>query len=1288
MSHWLLEEQEEMRQQALNLAQRAQNSHKPADEKLIRRAADVLEIAVLDLVLEDAAHDEEKQRELQRAAADAFCLLRALPRPAEPFDAGKFLLRAGSLAVLGDKGTDAEQWLEKEPWAELPVDSENWHKRTWATVLDVWLRLIRKRYTDLGAVLKQISRLRNDQSDFEKKYLVEQEPAHAKAIALELIGLYHLAKAAEILVRYMTDDVVDGKHQIRQSLDTHFGQVLAVCGHARMIDMELLGRLLAASAMQMTEEKGLTHTHRSLASQTAEKVPTYMPDQTEFVPGQMVFLKSNPSLRGAVVKVLSGQAENRVEVFMGSSVQTYYASQLQAEDQADDALQPLSRDLFHAHLTALQIRHPSLSTLYSLNAARVNFIPYQFRPVLRFIRSDRPRLLIADGVGVGKTIEAGLILRELQARREIKSVLIICPRPLVTEEKWKSEMKRFGEDFTDLDGPTLRYCIKEMDLNGEWPVQHQKTILPYSLFNKELLYGPEGGRRRGKGLLDLDPPPRFDLVIVDEAHHIRNPNNYQEAVRFFCDYAEAAVFLTATPIQLGSEDLFVLLNVLRPDLIQDMESFEHMAAPNPFINKAVDHARTQAADWTDRALGALDGAAATGWGRAILSRNPEFKRVRGQLAEGCVAADERIQLITDMEALHTLASMINRTRRRDIGEFTVRKPETRDVEFTPSQKQLHDELLAVQADIFSRLHGDRNIKFMMTTIRRQAASCLYGLIPFLESILNRRLDELEWEEADDGEPVPPSDAVSAIRSHIEGVLEKARGLDPRDPKFEALRTVIREKQDLDNNKVMLFSSFRHTLYYLYEKLNADGVRVAMVHGGTPDEERVEMRRLFEKPREDSDALDVLLFSEIGCEGLDYQFCDCIVNYDLPWNPMRVEQRIGRIDRNGQKSPNVAIVNLITPGTVDADIYERCLKRIGVFEQALGSSEEILGEISREIKNIAENYALSEAERQAQLQQLADNEIRLIQEQEGLEQKQMELFGIRLPEDQMKREIRDASSFWLTPGSLQRLVALYLQQRCGEERDFILGEKPLKTLRLAQDARNRLLRDFQKLPRQSTYREWETWLKGDDQYLQITFEQDCATQNPEAAFVMPLHPLVKQAARFFDSDERAVVHLKVRDDDVPTGRYQFVVYQWRFYGIREDLKLKLVASSDAVEPHLGRLLKRAEDAETEEQGEWDELETQHHRLWSEARTEHQQRTQELAAYRRESLATSHRAQMALLREQLEKASDENIQRMRQSQIGRAEADYNRRVEELDKAEEKIDIVAEPVAYGIIELQGEG
>jgi len=733
----------------------------------------------------------------------------------------------------------------------------------------------------------------------------------------------------------------------------------------------------------------------------------------EFEPGQIVVLKSNLAIRGAVVSVIPSKPENRFTVFVKDETQTYYASQLKTEDRQETDSRFLPCEEFHSYLTALQIRYPGLSTLYSLNAARVDFIPYQFRPVLKFIKSDRPRLLIADGVGVGKTIEAGLILRELQARRDIRSILIICPRPLVTERKWQIEMKRFEERFIHLDGGALRYCINEMDLEGVWPEQHQRVIIPYSLFDEVLLYGSssDGKRKRKKGLLDLDPPPRFDLVIVDEAHHIRNQDTFShKAVRFFCDHAEAVVFLTATPIQLGSHDLFVLLNTLRPDLIIDQESFEHMAEPNPFVNRAVALVRAQEPEWTTQATEALDQAAGTPWGQSILRNNPEFNRTHTLIAEGKIGLEERVQLITDLEALHTFSGIINRTRRRDIGDFTIRKPETVVVEFTPAQKELHDELLQVQAEIFSRLYEDVNVKFMMTTIRRQAASCLFGLAPFLEDILNRHLDELSWEEADNTEIVPQSDAVDSIELRIQTILEKARNLDPNDPKLDALRNIIRNKQSLPNNKVMLFSSFRHTLHYLYEHLKADGFRVGMIHGGTPDEDRVELRNRFEMQRDQDDGLDVLLFSEIGCEGLDYQFCDCIVNYDLPWNPMRVEQRIGRIDRIGQKSESVAIFNLITPGTVDADIYDRCLVRIGVFKNALGGSEEILGEITREIRNIAENFSLSEVERREQLQQLADNKIRLIQEQNDLEQKQLELFGIRLPQDQMKREIEQASSF--------------------------------------------------------------------------------------------------------------------------------------------------------------------------------------------------------------------------------------------------------------------------------------
>ena len=1035
----------------------------------------------------------------------------------------------------------------------------------------------------------------------------------------------------------------------------------------------------------------------TVQGKTVEEKPSQDTGESsaEFEPGQIVVLKSNPAIRGAVVSVIPGKPENRFMVFVEDETQTYYASQLKAEDRQEAESRFLPCEEFHSYLTALQIRYPGLSTLYSLNAARVDFIPYQFRPVLRFIRSDRPRLLIADGVGVGKTIEAGLILRELQARRDIRSILIICPRPLVTERKWQIEMKRFEERFIHLDGGTLRYCINEMDLEGIWPEQHQRVIIPYSLFDEVLLYGSgsDGKRKRKKGLLDLDPPPRFDLVIVDEAHHIRNQDTFShKAVRFFCDHAEAVVFLTATPIQLGSHDLFVLLNTLRPDLIIDQASFEHMAEPNPFINRAVALARAQEQEWTTQATEALDQAAGTPWGQSIFRHNPEFNRIHTLIAEGKIGLEERVQLITDIEALHTFSGIINRTLRRDIGEFTIRKPETVVVEFTPTQKELHDDLLQVQAEIFSRLHGVLHVKFMMTTIRRQAASCLFGLAPFLEEILSRHLDELSWEEADDTKIVPQSDAVDSIESRIQTILEKARALDPNDPKLDAFRNIIRDKQSLPNNKVMLFSSFRHTLHYLYEHLKADGFRVGMIHGGTPDEERVALRNRFEMQRDQDDGLDVLLFSEVGCEGLDYQFCDCIVNYDLPWNPMRIEQRIGRIDRWGQKSEKVAIFNMITPGTVDADIYERCLMRIGVFNSALGGSEEILGEITREIRNIADNFSLSEADRREQLQQLADNKIRLIQEQDDLEQKQLELFGIRLPQDQMKREIEQASSFWLSPSSIRRLITIYLQQACGKEQEFILGEKSLKTLRLSQESRSSLLRDFRRLPRQNTsaYREWENWLKGGSPHLPMTFESGCASQHPEAVFIMPLHPLVKQAAMAFDTRKRVFTALKVNSNEVPKGRYEFAIYQWQLHGVREDLVLQPVASSDTVTEHLSGLLENAERVPTgrvdvSDPTLWNDLDAQHYRLWSEARTNHQRRTRELAEYRRESLATSHRARISLLEEQLNEAKDAKIKRMRQSQISAAEADYARRIQELGIAMERADVTAEPVAYGIMNVE---
>ena len=398
--------------------------------------------------------------------------------------------------------------------------------------------------------------------------------------------------------------------------------------------------------------------------------------------------------------------------------------------------------------------------------------------------------------------------------------------------------------------------------------------------------------------------------------------------------------------------------------------------------------------------------------------------------------------------------------------------------------------------------------------------------------------------------------------------------------------------------------------------------------------RLELRSRFEKPKSEHDSLDLMLFSEVGCEGLDYQFCDCIVNYDLPWNPMKVEQRIGRIDRKGQESGSVSIINLITPGTVDADIYERCLLRIGVFESALGGSEEILGEITKELRGIAEDYALTQEERRTKLQQLADNQIRLIQEQETLEAQQLDLFGLRFPQDRVEKEIEEASSFWLSPTSIQRLVTRYLLQKTGTEQEFILGEKPLKTLRLSEGARSTLLEDFQQFSRERTrvYREWEKWLKGSEQHLSITFEADCATQHPGAVFIMPTHPLVKQAAATLNAEQEAVTTLKVRTNKVPSGRYEFAIYQWRFLGIREHLVLKPIALSEALVPHLNDLLEKAENGDTQGNQapiQKDALERTHQPLWAEARDKHRERTQALANHRRESLSASHEKRVTLL-----------------------------------------------------------
>ncbi|GHV16477.1 hypothetical protein AGMMS49938_16520 [Fibrobacterales bacterium] len=1006
---------------------------------------------------------------------------------------------------------------------------------------------------------------------------------------------------------------------------------------------------------------------------------------SKFTIGQKVALKSNDRL-GVILAVLSNDTETQYKVFIDEKEQNFYESQLQIVEQKQE-YKIVSSALFNCHITALQIRNPSISNLYSLNSAKIDFIPYQLRPVLKFIKADRPRMLIADSVGVGKTIEAGLILQELKARKDISSVLIICPKPLVAERKWENEMKRFGEDFTDLNGETLRHAVKEADCDGEWSDRYAKIIIPYSLFSEDVV----------EKLESLNPAPHFDLVIVDEAHHIRNKNLRHRAVRCFCDNADAVVFLSATPIQNNDDDLYSLLSVLRPDIIFDRSSFGNMSEPNQYITKAVKEIRKANENWISSALEQLNKIRETSWGKNFIVNSPDFIEIKEKLQSGDIDNAEKVKLIGKIEQLNTFFSLINRTRRRDIGNFTIREPHTVNIPFTELQKKLYDEFLSIKKELYLEKHGKATTsdKFVLSMISRQIASSPFGLVPVIKGFLNNNCEEAgvdEWGD-EDGEKIESSDS---LKERIKSLINFAKEIEnEQDNKLDALIKIIEEKQKLPNNKVMIFSTFRHTLCYLYEKLE-NNYRIGLMHGGTKDEERRQYRERFEKDKGQEDCIDIMLFSEIGCEGLDYQFCDTMINYDLPWNPMRIEQRIGRIDRNGQKSEKVLIYNLVTPETIDADIYEKCLTKIGIFENVIGDGEDILGKkVSKGIENIANNFDLDEAQRKEKLQQLADNEIREIQEIEKLEKEQVELFGIQLPKNEMQKEIDDASSFWLSPNAIYRMVKLYLQKIADKEQVELTNEENLlKKFDISQETKKRLLIDFNKLKREKSHiwRDWEKWLKGQNlwkgenerRYISVTFEQKISKDNENALLLSMLHPLVKQASFFFEHENKPSVVLSANTNELPVGKYHFAVYLWEYHGIKKEVELKIISSNNAVNEQLLNLLKTAKEGESEINyyNDFSDLENNHYKLWNEAKEKHLCKNNKRIDYKKESLTKSYEDKITRLNNIISQLTDEAVKKMRKGEIEKAKNEHERQISELESSREKADIYHEKVGSGIL------
>lgn len=1011
----------------------------------------------------------------------------------------------------------------------------------------------------------------------------------------------------------------------------------------------------------------------------------------------LVSIVGQPSVKGVVMSISDMGVLKKYDVFVDGAIKTFYTGQIELVTEGAH-YSWVDLGTLKSYLSAFEINNPSAGSLYSLNAARIDFVPYQFRPALKMIKSEEPRILIADSVGVGKTIEAGLIIKELEARGNLDNVMIICPKPLVSERKWELEMKRFDEEFEPLTGATLRQIINDTDRDGEWPARHSKTIVPYSILDNRVWNGDDNGKKDQIGLLHLDPAPHFDLVIIDEAHHIRNGSMEKEkafaykCVKYICDHADAVVMLTATPLQTGDDDLYTLLNVLRPDLVIDKAAFTMMSQPNEFISRCASIIRHAGENWQIEAQEELDGVVGTKWGENVIAENPMFASVTERLERESLSREDRVQLISDVESLHSFNNMINRTRRKDIQDFCIRRSFTLETEFNEKQSELHDALLDFERTALAKLHNIRSVPFMMSTIRRQAASCIFGLAPHLKDLINRRFSQIADDPDLDIETFGiDGNAESYLKKLSTRIIELADNLPEEDTKFDSMLEIIENKQKEENNKIILFSTFRYTLYYIKKKLIEKGYRVEQVDGSVDDEERCKIRKRFQLPRENENAYDILLFTEVGSEGLDYQFCNMMINYDLPWNPMRIEQRIGRIDRRGQLSEYVNIYNLITAGTVDADIYNRCLMRIGVFERSIGECEQILGEIGTQIEQIAMDIDLTAEERREKLEQMADNEVRRVQEMNHLEDEEKELFGFDFSNNAMSREIQNAESPWISPQSLYELVARYLNDRLGNG-NYILGDGAEKTIRLSVAARNTLREDLSKisgLPAAQKVK-WEKYLKGTVPTNPITFDSDFAKENNDNAkliFITPVHPLIKQAAAHFSITTPTNISIIYDSETIEKGTYAFSIYAWNYVGVKPHFQLVVVCENDDITKEFIDIIQSGiiGKENTDFESRWNALEEKHIQMWTTERNANLEEVKLSMTYKKESLRNNFNLQKKALEQRISEEYDENIRRMKQSELENATERFEEKIAGIEEQIKQADIHTTLIANGIIDIR---
>ncbi|CAN2189130.1 SF2_C_SNF domain containing protein [Candidatus Nanopelagicaceae bacterium] len=593
-------------------------------------------------------------------------------------------------------------------------------------------------------------------------------------------------------------------------------------------------------------------------------------------------------------------------------------------------------------LTATKLRDPLTDVIYSFQTSRTLFRPYQFKPVLKMLMGTKQRILIADEVGLGKTIEAGLIWSELDLRTPMENVLVVCPAAL--KKKWQDEMyRRFDRKLEELNNERLGSWLDQIELGRSEPLKAIASL---------------EGLRTSVHLERLSKlAPRFDLIIVDEAHYLRNSHTQSFALgEVISDIADALVFLSATPLNLGNNDLFNLLNLLDSSQFFDRSVFDDQLEPNKYLNEIARNLLNSNLNPRDL-LPYLKAIKGTALGHTIVNRS-DFESLEDLLSLESLSTNQISRAKRHIAELNTLASVFTRTRKAETPEKrAIRTPISVQVNWTDEE---HDAYAFIRKWFTDRaLAKGISPGLALQMPLRQAASCLPATFELLQDKYGFAQEEFEGLDAYDGHD--SAESVIKLMDIDFNIIPTI----PRDTKYlEFEKALLSARKNGTAKQVLVFSFFTRTIKYLQRELSKTGLNVKTMYGATPPKERQDLMASFRRAE-----FDILICSEVGSEGLDFEFCDTLVNYDVPWNPMKVEQRIGRLDRFGQKADKIFIFNMQIPGTIEDDIFMRLYSRIGVFEESIGELEPILRDELISLTELALNPNLSESEREREVHRI-------------------------------------------------------------------------------------------------------------------------------------------------------------------------------------------------------------------------------------------------------------------------------------------------------------------------------